>query len=169
MAPAAGVCIFRYLAVLRVRIITVGDDKDEWISEGIAHFTRLLSRYCNVEMIAVPPAWGRSQSREVLKRQEAKALAPYLDKGVSVALADSAATLDSEGFAKFLERLQVTSSGTATFLVGGPYGLDPKLAASCTHRISLSRLTFSHQIVRLILLEQLFRGFSILHGTDYHK
>jgi 23S rRNA (pseudouridine1915-N3)-methyltransferase len=152
-----------------MRVITVGDDKDEWISEGIAHFTRLLSRYSSIEMISVPPAWGRSQSREALKRQEAQSLAPYLDKGVSVALDDSAATLDSQGFAKFLERLQVTSGGTATFLIGGPYGLDPQLAASCNHRISLSRLTFSHQIVRLILLEQLFRGFSILHGTDYHK
>lgn len=68
-----------------------------------------------------------------------------------------------------IEKWQTSSKGTITFLIGGPYGLDPSILKRADIVLSLSKLTFSHQLVRLTLLEQLYRAFSILHGTDYHK
>ncbi len=68
-----------------------------------------------------------------------------------------------------LETLQIKSGGTVNFIIGGAYGLDDVILNKADHVLSLSSLTFSHQLVRLILLKQLYRAFTILHGTDYHK
>ena len=86
-----------------------------------------------------------------------------------VALSDSGKSCNSVSFSRLLERWQTTSGGTVTFLIGGPFGLDTSLLESADLILSLSPLTFSHQLVRLVLFEQLYRGFTILHNTSYHK
>ena len=84
-------------------------------------------------------------------------------------MSDTGKQFDSESFAEFLQQLQNQGGSTLNFLIGGPYGHDASLLAAADRVVSLSSLTFSHQLVRVVLAEQLYRGFSILNGTDYHK
>jgi 23S rRNA (pseudouridine1915-N3)-methyltransferase len=155
--------------MFKINILAIGKDKQVWVSDALNHYQKLLSRYASIELVALPHARvSRSQKRDEVLKQEAGIFAKRMSKGVSIALSDKGETMDSHQFASFLERLQ-GQSGAVSFLIGGPYGLDDTLCNNCDYRLSLSSLTFSHQLTRLVLLEQLYRGYSILAGTDYHK
>jgi 23S rRNA (pseudouridine1915-N3)-methyltransferase len=156
--------------LLKIRIVTSGKDKDRWITEGVDHYGKLLARYANLEFriirdVKVPS----SLSPKAVKSRQSPRYKKEIKKGVVVALSDRGKRYDSAAFAKFLERVQTAGGDTLQFLIGGPYGLDESLIEEADYVLSLSKMTFSHQLVRLILLEQLYRGFSILSGTAYHK
>ncbi|MFH1372241.1 MAG: 23S rRNA (pseudouridine(1915)-N(3))-methyltransferase RlmH [bacterium] len=156
--------------MLRISIIAVGKNKDRWVDEGCTHFEKLLSRYAGVTWkIVVPVKETSSLTANEIKKKEGRLIEKALGKGVHIALTDGGRTADSRAFAKMIEKLQVTGGGGITFIIGGPHGLDEAVLKQSDHVLSLSPLTFSHQLVRLVLLEQLYRAFSILHGTDYHK
>ena len=156
--------------MVRINIIAVGKDKDEWVTEGVAHFEKLLSRFAKLKWtIVTAPSKSSSLSSNEIKLQEAKLIQKYLSGGTIVALADTGRQYDSPKFAKRLETLLSQSSGEMKFVIGGPYGLEKSILERADEIVSLSGLTFSHQIVRLVLLEQLYRAFSILKGTEYHK
>ncbi len=160
--------------MVRLRIIAVGKDKDRWVSDGIAHYTKLLKRFAKVEIkIAPSPKSTASSLPASLMKEEARRLIKVLDtKNVSgsptVALADTGRNMDTMAFSKWLEKT-TSRVGTINFIIGGAYGLEDTILNRADHVISLSPLTFSHQLVRLVLLEQLYRALSITHGTDYHK
>ena len=108
-------------------------------------------------------------SASEVKKREAARILKALDKGFHIALADKSTGLDSHGLARQLEKWQTRCGGCIEFIIGGAYGLDESVLEQAELVLSLSPLTFSHQLVRLVLLEQLYRAFSILHNTDYHK
>ena len=158
--------------MLKIRIVTVGKDKDRWITEGVEHYCKLLSRWANVEIKLIPDTKSTSSlSPDLIMKKQAEQLEKAIGKGTLVALSDRGEKCDSRAFAGLLEKLQVTGSGSSsiTFLIGGAYGLDSSLLKRAHHVVSMSGLTFSHQLCRLIILEQLYRGLSIIHGTSYHK
>jgi 23S rRNA (pseudouridine1915-N3)-methyltransferase len=157
--------------LVRIRIIAVGKDKEAWVSQGCRHFETLLRRYATVEWTVVPGAKGASSlSPNQIRKTESEQLRQGLiNRGAVVALSDDGEKHDSRSFARNLERLYVSGGGLITFLVGGPYGLDEAIKAAADRVLSLSPLTFSHQLVRLVLLEQLYRAFSLIHDTGYHK
>jgi len=156
--------------MLKIQIVALGRDKDQWVTDGQAHYTRLLARFCKLTLTTLPsPRVSKSLSPPEIQRREAEKLRPFLANGTTIALTDRGQTYDSPAFARFLSKLEVQSGGRVSILIGGPHGLDKTIEKAATHRLSLSPLTFSHQVVRLVLLEQLYRGFSILHNTDYHK
>ncbi len=156
--------------MLSIRILAIGDHKDKWVADGCDHFIKMLSRYATVELKSIrSPKGSASLSPAEIRKAEAGVLAPALSRGMIVALSDSGTQHDTHAFARLLEKWQSTCKGTITFLIGGPYGLDHTILDRADVVLSLSKLTFSHQVVRLTLLEQLYRAFSILHGTDYHK
>lgn len=156
--------------MVKITIIALGRDKDNWVTEACQHYTKLISRYARLEWKLIKgPKTSDSISPEEIKALEAKAIRKAISGGRVIALSDSGAAYDSHKFAKFLEHQQSHGGSQLNFLIGGPYGLDSELIDKADKVISLSPLTFSHQLVRLVLAEQLYRGFSILHGTDYHK
>jgi 23S rRNA (pseudouridine1915-N3)-methyltransferase len=156
--------------LIRIRLIAVGKDKDTWISDGCAHFEKLLSRYANCSWTILPSEKGaKGLTPSEIKKREAKRITEKLKKGLHIALADSGRSLDSDEFARQLEIWQGRSGGVISFIIGGAYGLDASILNGSDYVLSLSPMTFSHQVVRLVLLEQLYRGFSILHNSDYHK
>jgi len=156
--------------LLRLRLLTIGKDKDRWIAEGCEHYSKLLSRYAQVEIKLLPGLKSASSlSPDEIKNQEAERFEKALGNEYVVALSDTGISYDSHGFARLLEKLQIESRGTVALLVGGAWGLDERLLKRADLTLSLSPMTFSHQLVRLVLLEQLFRGMSIIHGTNYHK
>jgi 23S rRNA (pseudouridine1915-N3)-methyltransferase len=156
--------------LLKIRILSIGDHKDKWIAEGCDHYVKMLSRWASVEFVAFPSPKSSSRlSQTEIQKAESTRLLEAAGKGMLVALTNSGKEFDSHGFAKVLEKWHTTGGGTVCFLIGGPYGHHPDLLAKAHVVLSLSRLTFSHQLVRLVLLEQIYRAFTILHGTDYHK
>jgi 23S rRNA (pseudouridine1915-N3)-methyltransferase len=156
--------------VLKVTILAIGKDKDRWVTDGAAHYEKLLGRWCRLEWDVVPsPRDSAGKSPDEIKKDEAQRLLARVGDGFVVALADCGRSTDSRQFARLIEQWQISSVGRVTFVIGGPYGLDESVLRRAGVVLSLSPLTFSHQLVRLVLLEQLYRGFSILHGTDYHK
>ena len=154
----------------KIRILGIGKDKDPWIAEGVAHYKKLLSRFATVELEWVAKArLSTSATADEIQRTEGQALLGHLQSGVSVALSDKGKKMTSEEFAHFVAGLTSQQRGTLTFIIGGAHGLNDKILARADAVISLSPLTFSHQIVRLVLLEQLYRAFTIVEGGDYHK
>ncbi|UCD64131.1 MAG: 23S rRNA (pseudouridine(1915)-N(3))-methyltransferase RlmH [Candidatus Zixiibacteriota bacterium] len=154
----------------KISIVSVGRDKQRWVTEGCRHFVRLLSRYARVELeTAAACKRGSSLSPAEIRRKEALAVRKKLAGRPYFALADDGVAMDSGKFAKWLEKTQVSGRTPLVLVMGGPYGLDESILKGAERVISLSPLTFSHQLVRLVVLEQLFRAFSIIHGTDYHK
>lgn len=156
--------------MLKIRIVVIGEHKDRWVTDGCKHYLTLISKFASVEIKpVVSPKASSSLSPEEITRQEAAVLQKELGRGLTIALSDSGEHVDSHGFAKLLEQWQVSSGGNVTFVIGGPFGLHESVLQSADRVLSLSPLTFSHQVVRLVLLEQIYRGFSILHGSAYHK
>lgn len=156
--------------MIRIRLIAVGKNKDTWVSDGCAHFEKLVSRWADCSWTILPSEKGaKNLTPAEIKKREAVRISKELKKGLTVALADSGLRLDSGEFAKQLEVWQGSSGGVISFIIGGAFGLDASILNGADHVLSLSPMTFSHQVVRLVLLEQLYRGFSILNNTDYHK
>jgi len=156
--------------LIKIRLIAIGKDKDTWVSEGCAHYEKLLSRWAEVSWtVLASEKAAKSLNPTQIKKREAPRITEKLGKGLHIALADNGRSYDSGGFAAQLEAWQGRSNGVISFIVGGAFGLDATVIAASDHVLSLSPMTFSHQLVRLVLLEQLYRGFSVLHNTDYHK
>jgi 23S rRNA (pseudouridine1915-N3)-methyltransferase len=155
--------------VIKFRIIAVGKNKDQWVADGIAHFEKLLSRWARLDWTVIPSVRSKNLSPAEVKRVEAERLTKHLARGLTVALTDKGQAHDSLALARKLEQWQTRSGGTIQFVIGGPYGLDSAILNQADIQLSLSPLTLSHQIVRLVLAEQLYRAFSILQGTGYHK
>lgn len=156
--------------LLKIEIHAIGREKDTWLNEGIAHYQKLLAKYASVEITTLgAKGIPSSLPPNEIRRQEAALFKKKPFEGTIVALCDRGEKTDSLQFAKILERLAAHSRGAIRFLIGGPWGLDEELVARAELSLSLSPLTFSHQLVRLILLEQIYRALSILHGDPYHK
>ncbi len=156
--------------MLRIRVVAIGKDKDPWVTEGSEHYLKLLSRYANVQIDLLPGLKSTSSlSPDEIKKREAQRFDKALGSSRFIALSDRGKRHDSRSFARWLQKQQSISGGSVTILIGGPYGLHEHLLARAETILSLSELTFSHQLVRLVLLEQIYRGFSILAGSSYHK
>lgn len=156
--------------MIKIKIIAIGKDKDAWVAEGQAHYKKLLSRFAKVELQYLPALKSVSSlSPDEIKKREAELFNKNLHGDAYIALIDSGKQLDSKAFSRQLEKLILKSQGTLTFLIGGAYGLHDSLLSKADLKLSLSPLTFSHQLVRLVLFEQMYRAFTIIHNTDYHK
>ncbi len=145
-----------------LRIVTVGKISP-WAKEAYEHFRKMISRYASLEHVSL--STGGDLNREnhgILKKREAEKIAKSI-VGTSVCLDKNGRTMNSEEFSGLLSNLR-----KATFIIGGPLGIDEQLLEKCDVKISLSRLTFSHEVAFLVLLEQIFRGFKISRGERYH-
>jgi len=153
-----------------IRIVSIGRDKDEWISAGCEHYRKLLARYVRVEFEYLPSLKGAAAlSANEIKTKEAAKLTPAIGSGFVIALHDRGRSFDSPAFARELEKIESHARGSLTLVIGGPYGLHKSILERADVLWSLSPLTYSHQLVRLVVLEQLYRAYSIRHGTSYHK
>ena len=156
--------------MIKVKIIAIGKDKDKWVTEGQQHYSKLLSRFAKLESIYIPsPKLSSSLTPLEIKKKEAELFEKQIDSSKFIALADSGIYYNSIAFSRQLEKFVSSSAGQLIFLIGGAHGIDDNLLSKASVKLSLSPLTFSHQLVRLVLLEQLYRAFSISHNTDYHK
>ncbi len=156
--------------MLKVRIIAVGKAKGDWARDAQSHYQKLLQKYCKLEIIELPEkADSGDGSITSLKSEEAERIRKRLSGAFLVALDQRGKTFTSETFAKTISNLMSDGQSAIDIIIGGAYGLDEDLRKSSNLIVSLSTFTLSHQIARITLLEQLFRCFSILANTPYHK
>jgi 23S rRNA (pseudouridine1915-N3)-methyltransferase len=156
--------------MIRVELVLVGPTDKKYLQEGISEFVKRLSKYCRLEVTEIRESRhaGKLTPAERV-RLETEMLIEKLQKDSFVVLLDEkGAQFSSEAFAKWIERSSVAIRTKLVFVIGGPYGVGKKMRDRANHIISLSGMTFSHQMVRLIFLEQLYRAFSIIKKEPYH-
>lgn len=154
----------------RVRLLCVGKVKTPFWREAAAHYTQRLGRWRRVELVEVrdgdaalaPVARSAQEGRRLLE-----ALGPGTPREAVMALDEGGETLDSPGLAALLRRCD-EGGLRPVFVIGGPYGLSPEVRGACSRRLSLSAMTWPHELARVLLLEQLYRAECILRKVPYH-
>jgi len=153
----------------RIAIIAVGKLHGAYWRAAQQEYLARLHRYTDVKLIEVKDVVGRGIPDGVAMQREGESLlAAAKDARRVIALSATGKQMDSPGLADFL-RKQIEIYGSLAFLVGGPVGLAPEVLRTCDEMLSLSPLTFTHELARVILLEQLYRAATIINGEKYHK
>ena len=155
---------------MKITLLTVGKTEDKYLKEGIEKYTRRLKHYISFQIIELPELKNTKHlSAEQQKAKEAELLLKNIQPTDSLILLDENGTeFSSLQFSQFLNKKMLGSVQHLVFAVGGPYGFDVSIYNRANDKISLSRMTFSHQMVRLFFTEQLYRAFTILKGEPYH-
>lgn len=159
---------------MKITVLTVGKIKEKYLKEGIQEYSKRLSRFCELQIIEVEDEQAAESlslaQEEQVKKKEAEKLLKKLKEGSFVIIMDvKGAKLDSEAFAAKLQGCFVSGASHITFIIGGSLGLHESVTAKANLKLSLSDMTFPHQLTRLILLEQVYRVFKINNGEVYHK
>lgn len=156
---------------MKIELWYIGKNKQNFIKEGIAHYISKLKHYTKLEIKEFDKIKvGKQDSPELHKKLEANYLLDKLpDSAFLILLDEKGKSYDSVAFSKYLENHFTRSSKDIIFLIGGAYGFDSTLYARANMKLSLSAMTFSHQIIRVAFLEQLYRAFTIIKGEKYHN
>ena len=155
---------------MRITLLTVGKTDIKWVAEGLEVYASRLRHYISFEIKEIPELKNVSSlSREQIKTAEGKLILKNLrDSDELVLLDEHGKELRSIEFASMLERRMTTDARDLVFAIGGAYGFSPEVYQRANSKISLSKMTFSHQMVRTIFAEQLYRAFTIIRGESYH-
>jgi 23S rRNA (pseudouridine1915-N3)-methyltransferase len=155
---------------MKIQFWSVGKNHDEYVEKGIADFTKRITHYFPVswKIIAVPKNAGMLTEHDLKKKEGESILKMLGDSDYLVALDERGKSFSSTQLAEFIQVRANEGSKQIIFLIGGAYGIDAAVLKRADHRWSLSPLTFPHQLVRLILSEQVYRACSILRNEKYH-
>ena len=155
---------------MKVSLWTIGKTNEIYVKEGINDFTKRISRYFPLEWNIIPVPKNAGMLSEMdLKKKEAETILQWLrPEDYLVALDERGKQISSEGLAKFIQTRSNESVKNIVFLIGGAFGLEDQILAKAKFTWSLSQLTFPHQLVRLILAEQIYRACTIIRNEKYH-
>lgn len=156
--------------MIKVNVVAVGKVKEKYFSDGIAEYAKRLSRFCEFKIIEVEEEnFKKAESGDisVIKEREGERILPHL-KGRVFAMAIEGKRRSSEEFARLIQTA-ADSVGVMTFVVGGSYGLSEAVKSRADGLLSFSEMTFPHTLFRLMLTEQIYRAFTIIGGSAYHK
>lgn len=159
---------------MKITILAVGKIKEKFYTAAIQEYSKRLSRYCKLEIIEVPdektPDHASEHEENLIRAKEGERLRRYITDGAYVlALAIEGKQASSEEFSDKLHGLGLQGVSHIVFLIGGSIGLSADLLQEADERLSFSKMTFPHQLMRVVLLEQVYRAFRIMHGEPYHK
>ncbi|WAC04925.1 MAG: 23S rRNA (pseudouridine(1915)-N(3))-methyltransferase RlmH [Methanoregula sp.] len=159
---------------MQISIVAVGKIKEPYLNTGIAEYIKRLQPYVKIRVIEIadekrPDDLSPAQKQQVLAREGENVLSAITDGSSTVALAVNGQQFSSEDLAGFLKKREVGGQSRITFIIGGDLGLSPAVMDRCDILMSLSPMTFTHPMVRLILLEQVYRAFRIMRGEPYHR
>lgn len=159
---------------MNIKIIGVGKLKEKYLKDGIAEYTKRLHKFAKVSIIEVPDEkapeqLSQAQMDQVMGKEGERILSKIKDKEYVFALAIKGAERSSEELAAEIEHLTVQGKSDLTFIIGGSLGLSPEVLKRANTKISFGRFTLPHQLMRLVLTEQIYRGFMINAHTPYHK
>lgn len=159
---------------MKITVIAVGKIKEKYLKDGINEYAKRLSRFCNLELIEVndeqaPDNIGVMQELQIKKKEGERILRKVKEGSLLVVLDVKGEKPGSKELSDRLNSFFVSGKSHITFVIGGSLGVDSEILKAADLRLSLSELTFPHQLARLILLEQLYRSFKIINGETYHK
>ena len=156
--------------MLSINLICVGKIKEKYINLGIDEFIKRLQAFAKVSIIELKED-GNDNNREDSIKKEGILIKNILEKfkGYNILLDVDGKNISSEEMSKEIERLTVQGSSTINFIIGGSYGVSEDVRKMSNFRLSFSKMTFPHQLMRVILLEQIYRGYRIMSGEPYHK
>ena len=159
---------------MKIEILTVGKIKEGYLRDAADEYIKRLSRYANISVIEVrdeKTAEGASaRENDIVMSQEALRLEKYVDDGaVLIPLCIEGKQVTSEGFAELITGYENSGKSHIQFVIGGSLGIDAKLKERGNMKLSFSKMTFPHQLMRVILLEQIYRAYRIKNNEPYHK
>lgn len=159
---------------MKITILTVGKIKEKYFTDAIKEYSKRLSRYCKLEMIEVAdektPDRASEHEEDLIREKEGERLQKYIKDGAYVIpLAIEGKQYTSVEFSKKLHDLGLHGESHIIFVIGGSIGLDKKILKGANELLSFSKMTFPHQLMRVVLLEQIYRGYRIMAGEPYHK
>ena len=159
---------------MKITVIAVGKIKEKFYTDAIAEYSKRLSRYCRLEIIQVadektPDGASEAQERQIKEKEGSRILAQIKDGAYVIALAVQGIMLSSEQLAGKLNRLGVDGQSQIVLIIGGSLGLSDEVLKRADYHLSFSPMTFPHQLMRAILLEQIYRSYRIISGEPYHK
>ncbi len=155
---------------MKISLIAVGKTEDKYLIEGIEKYLNRLKHYINFNLVIIPDIKNTKNLTEAQqKTKEAEAISKQINAGDVIVLMDEKGKkYSSVLFANYLNKQMIGSIQHLVFIIGGPYGFDESIYKRSNASISLSDMTFSHQMVRLFFVEQLYRAFTILKNEPYH-
>ena len=159
---------------MKITLLTVGKIKEKFLRDAIAEYSKRLSKYCKLEIIEVADEKTPDHASEVVEKsirdKEGERLMRYIrDDDYVITLEIGGKMLDSVAFSRQLENLGIRGQSHICFVIGGSIGLAPEILSLAQEKISFSKMTFPHQLMRVILLEQIYRAYRIMNGEPYHK
>ncbi len=159
---------------MRITILAVGKIKEKFFREALEEYGKRLSRYCRLEIIEVldektPDHAGEALKEQILQKEAERILGKISGDAYVITLEILGKELDSVSFSGMLQQLGVTGKSQIVFVIGGSLGLHESVSRRADRKISFSQMTFPHQLMRVILCEQIYRGFRIMNGEPYHK
>lgn len=159
---------------MKITVLAVGKVKEKYFTDAILEYSKRLSRYCKLEIVEVADEKTPDNTSEIeelqIKEKEGDRLLKYIKEDAYViALAIEGKQLDSIELSKKIEKLGVDGNSHIIFVIGGSLGLDNRILKRADFKLSFSKMTFPHQMMRVILLEQVYRGYRIAKNEPYHK
>jgi len=159
---------------MKIKVVTVGKLKEKYLKDGIAEYSKRISRFAKLEMIELadektPDKASESENQKILEIEGQRILSKVGDRDFVIVLAIEGKMFSSEEFSKQLEEASIKGFSTLTFIIGGSLGLSSALKKRANLSVSFGLLTLPHQLMRLVLVEQIYRAFTIQQGSPYHK
>ncbi|HHW73373.1 MAG TPA: 23S rRNA (pseudouridine(1915)-N(3))-methyltransferase RlmH [Firmicutes bacterium] len=159
---------------MQIRVLAVGKLKEQYLVEGIEEYSKRLGRYERLEIVELraesfSEPLSAKEVEEILRREGERILKEIKPRSFLVALDRGGRALSSEELAEEIQRAALAGSSQLVFVIGGSLGLDERVLKRADLVLSFSKFTFPHQLMRLILLEQIYRAFTILNNERYHK
>lgn len=159
---------------MNITIITVGKIKEKYLKEAIEEYSKRLGRYCKLEIIELvdekTPDNASEKEEEAIKEKEGQGILSKIKDNMFVIAMDlGGKQLTSEDFADYIQNLGVMGNPNIAFIIGGSLGISKSVLARANYKLCFSKMTFPHQLFRVMLLEQIYRGFRIMKGEPYHK
>ena len=155
---------------MKIKVLQIGKTNDEYLLKGIDEYSLRIKNYVPFEIETIPYLKNsNSFSTELVKQKEGELILQKIKKeDILILLDENGKTYSSKGFATFLQQQMNAGNKQLIFLIGGAYGFSSDVYERANGKLSLSSMTFSHQIIRIIFIEQLYRGFTIIHHHPYH-
>ncbi len=159
---------------MNITLITVGKLKERYFKEAVEEYSTRLSKYCKLEIAEVPDEkapenLSPAQELQIIQKEGQGILKHIKEDAYVIALAIQGKQLSSEDLAEFINNLGIKGRSNIVFVIGGSLGLSDEVLKRADYQLSFSKMTFPHQLMRVVLLEQVYRGFRIIKGEPYHK
>lgn len=156
--------------MLKINIVAIGDIKEQYLKEGLSEYLKRISRFADIKILEIKehnPSSTNPNDISIALQKDAVEIKKKI-KGYPICLDITGKSLDSVEFSNYLDKLSLQTS-EITIIIGASNGLSEELKSQCKDKISFSKMTFPHQLMRLILLEQIYRAFTIINNISYHK